>query len=80
MDPLGITISGSGNIVVTDSEGKKKDVIPGKDILSPSDIMLSVVSGTALLEKDGMSLWIDKTSDLDYIGWSSSGGSFELGK
>ena len=78
-DPQSLTLSGSGNIVITDSEWAKRDVM-WPDWLSPNDSMLSVISGNALLEKTGFKIWVDKSSDVAYK-WTASGNlSFEVMK
>lgn len=59
----GLSVSGSGNITISDSNWKKRDV-EWTDILSSSDTLLSVVSWTAHLSEDGADIWVDKWGEV----------------
>ena len=74
---VGLAVSGSGTIVISDKNGDKRDV-EWADILSLSDNMLAVLSGTAHLTESGADIWVDKWGEVANRSIDSSRLSFEV--
>jgi hypothetical protein len=72
-----MTLSGSGKIVITNNEGKKRDAGDG-DIFRTSDSLLSVVSGNSQMRGGWVSIWLDKWTDISYGMDTWSGISLDL--
>lgn len=60
-----VSVSGSWKIVITNLNGKKRD-ITGNDIFSPSDSLISILSGNAHITGSGLDVWADKWSEISY--------------
>jgi hypothetical protein len=76
-DTHGFTLSWSGKVVITDSNGKKRDA-DNQDTFWASDSILSVISWSSHLTKDGLSVWVDKWGEVSYKGGTNSGITFEV--
>jgi hypothetical protein len=69
---IGMTLSGSGKIVMTNSEWKKRDASEG-DIFRRSDTLLSVISWNIQAQEKGIKVWLDKGTEMSYAEQDGSG-------
>lgn len=67
-----LTVSGSWKIVITNTNGKKRDV-ELSDIYSSSDSLVSILSGNAHITGNNLDVWADKWAEISYENINSSG-------
>lgn len=65
-------VNGSWTFVVTQADGTKKDV-PVWESFYETDVLFSVISGSAILSNEWWKYWLDKNSDLSHSDTHSGG-------
>lgn len=67
-----LNITGSWKIVITNTNGKKRDVVES-DIFWTSDSLISILSGNAHITGNGLNVWADKWAEISYENINSTG-------
>ncbi len=69
-----LSVSGSGKIIITTINGKKRDVVV-EDTFSSSDSLISILSWNAHITGNKLDVWADKWAEISYETTNWSGGS-----
>ncbi len=72
-----LSISGSWKIVITNINGKKRDVTES-DTFTSSDSLISILSGNAHITGSGLNIWADKWAVISYENMDWSGASLTI--